>query len=447
MKSQPDRNTNAPHEEKSSSRRGLFIVIGVIVVIAAIIFGIKAYLYASTHETTDDAQVDGNLIAITSKISERIKDITVTTNSFVRRGQVLVVLDDQDERRRLGQAEATLNATRAQAQVAGANVSLTTDQQRAQIAQGQGGVAEAYAGIANAEQQVAQAEDELSVSRANVATARAQRESAIALAAASAVSFQRSAADLHRLEQLARTGDASTSDLDTARASAANADASKTQADANIRVADAALASARDKLSAQQAAVTAAEAGVRVQQAQLQTAQGKQAEVSSPFRIQTERSSEVSSIAQVATQKSAVSQAKDQLEYTVIRAPVDGYIGEKDAEIGKTVAPGETILTVVPSSGLFVTANYKETQVGRIHPRQRVEINIDAYNGREISGYVEALPPASQATYSLIPAQNSTGNFVKVTQRLPVRIMVDSGIDHDHPLRVGMSVETSVVVK
>ena len=131
----------------------------------------------------------------------------------------------------------------------------------------------------------------------------------------------------------------------------------------------------------------------------------------------------------------------------MIRATTDGYVGEKDVEVGKTVAPGEALLTIVPSKRLYITANYKETQIGNMRPGQEVDITVDAYHGRKFTGKVAALGPASQNTYSLVPAQNATGNFVKVTQRLPIRIVVTDGVDEQHPLRVGMSVETAVRVK
>ena len=130
----------------------------------------------------------------------------------------------------------------------------------------------------------------------------------------------------------------------------------------------------------------------------------------------------------------------------MIRSPIDGYVGAKNIEVGATVSPGQSLLEIVPQTGLYITANYKETQLGSIAVGQDVDVNVDAYKGTTFHGRVESIGPASQNTFSLIPAQNATGNFVKVTQRLPVRIsIVDPPADQ--PLRVGMSVETAVKKK
>jgi membrane fusion protein (multidrug efflux system) len=149
--------------------------------------------------------------------------------------------------------------------------------------------------------------------------------------------------------------------------------------------------------------------------------------------------------AQVATARAQLKTAQDQLSYTRVRSPIDGYVGAKNVEIGQTISPGISLMTIVPNA-VYVTANYKETQLGEMHPGQPVDISVDAYKGVTFVGHVENISPASQNRFSLVPAQNATGNFVKVTQRVPVRIVFDHP-DPKYPLRPGMSVETSVKVK
>jgi membrane fusion protein (multidrug efflux system) len=154
--------------------------------------------------------------------------------------------------------------------------------------------------------------------------------------------------------------------------------------------------------------------------------------------------------AQVASLKSQLGTAADNLSYTRIFSPINGFVGEKNVDIGQTVAPGESLLTLVPSTNVYITANFKETQIGHMHKGQEVDISVDAYKGVAFVGHVEDLSPASQNKFSLVPAQNATGNFVKVTQRVPIRILfdrVENGNLSDYPLRPGMSVETSVKVK
>ncbi|MEO6913302.1 MAG: HlyD family secretion protein, partial [Candidatus Baltobacteraceae bacterium] len=172
---------------------------------------------------------------------------------------------------------------------------------------------------------------------------------------------------------------------------------------------------------------------IGVAQGSLQTARGKYAEVVSPARI--------------TAQKALLDLAQQQLGYTRITAPVDGYIGEKSVELGQTVGAGMTLITLIPSKNIFVTANFKETQVGNMHVGQPVDITVDAYKGVTFHGKVLSINPASQNTYALVPTQNSTGNFVKVTQRIPVKISIDDADPNKYPMRPGMSVEAAVKVK
>ena len=447
MNAQPNERATSTSEPKKKPPRGLIMLGVFVVLVVATIVGVRVWLYSSTHESTDDAQVDADLITITSKIAERVDAIPIVTNHFVHRGQILVHLEDRDERQRYAQALAVYNASKAQAEAANANVDLTIDEQRAQVTQGSGGIAQAQASISSARQQQEQAQDQVRVAQANVRVAQAQLDAALGAVQSAQETNRRDEAALHRSEALVRTGDAPTSELDAARAAAASSRSEADQVAANVTVARANLVAAIERLRSERSALAAAQDAVVIQTAGLSTAQGKLSEVSSPFRVTAQRSTAGASTAQVATQAAAVQQAYDQLQDTVIRAPIDGYVGEKTVEVGTTVAPGQTLLTIVPSKHLFVTANFKETQIGHMHPGQSVDISVDAYHGWSFTGHVETMPPASQATYSLIPAQNATGNFVKVTQRLPVRIAVDSGADDDHPLRVGMSVEAAVRVK
>jgi len=254
-------------------------------------------------------------------------------------------------------------------------------------------------------------------------------------------------ADLRRSEALVRTGDAPRSELEAARSTEASSRASLVEAQANAEAARANVAAAREKLAAQRSATAAAEAAVSSQAGLLESAQGKLDVAASPYRVDAQQASAKAAQAQVATEGAHVAEARVQLDDTVIRAPSDGYIGEKSVELGRMVAPGETLLTIVPDRRVYITANYKETQLGKIRPGQEVDLFVDAYRGHAFTGHVQALGPASEGTYSLLPAQNATGNFVKVTQRLPVRVVVDTGEDTQHHLRVGMSVETSIKVK
>jgi membrane fusion protein (multidrug efflux system) len=256
----------------------------------------------------------------------------------------------------------------------------------------------------------------------------------------------RANADLDRYAALVRTGDIAAQQLDAQRAAQAQAQSQYQSALENVAAARTAVAQAQARYTAAIASTSAASAGVGAQQGQLATAQGRLTESDNPYRVSTTQAQADAAFAQAGSLQAQVKAAQDRLSYTVIRSAIDGIVGAKNVEVGTAVAAGQSLLTLVPNRGIYITANYKETQLGKVKVGQKVDLKVDAYKGTTFQGRVEAIAPASQNTFSLVPAQNATGNFVKVTQRIPVRIIV---VDPpaDKPLRVGMSVETSIAVK
>jgi membrane fusion protein (multidrug efflux system) len=438
----------APAEQgrRSPVVRMLVIAVAAVVVLFILIAGIRYLIYASAHETTDDAKIDSDQVQITSKISERVDRIVVDTNQYVRKGQLLVQLDDRDERSKLADAIATRDGYGAQANAARANVALTLDQQAAQNEQNRGAIQGAQAAVNSAGAQARSAQSQIDVAQAGIADARAQLDAAKAAVPGALESLRKAQADLRRTTSLVSTGDESHAQLDSARAAEQAAQSSYDQTQANAVAAEANVTSAFDKLTAQQASATGAQATIGVNAGSVVTAQGRLQESASPNRIAAQQASATAAEAQVAVAQTQVNIAKDNLSYTKIRSPIDGYVGQKNAELGQTVSPGETLMTIVPSNDIYVTANYKETQMRRIRVGQPVDINVDAYNGVKFDGYVDNISPASQNSFALVPAQNASGNFVKVTQRLPVRVRFRNPDPH-YDLRPGMSVETSVKVK
>jgi membrane fusion protein (multidrug efflux system) len=384
--------------------RPILAIAGVIVAILIIIWGVRWFSYARVHESTDDARVDASTVAVTSKITERVDNIAVDTNQPVHKGQLLVVLDSADEQAKLAQAKA--------------NLQMALQNQQAMTTQGSGGLAQAQAGVQNAAAQIP-------VAQSGVQAAQAQVQAAQASVPGAQQALTKARADYDRAHALVGTGDLPTSQLDAAKAEYAQAQSQYNAALDGVNVAQANLAAAQQKIGAAQAGVSAAQGDV-------QAAQGKLSQAQAP--------------AQIAAQAAAVQIAQQNLNNTKIYSPIDGYVGEKSVEIGQTVQPGITLLTLIPDR-VFVTANYKETQVGKMHPGQPVDIHVDAYKGITFHGKVLSINPASQNTYALVPAQNSTGNFVKVTQRIPVKISIDGADPKKYPMRPGMSVETAVRVQ
>ena len=325
------------------------------------------------------------------EVSRIVQSQLVDANDPVKKGQLLVVLDSSDELARVAQAQA--------------NYDLALANQRTLSEQGRGGVSQATAQVGG--------------SQADVSVAQAQLAQAEAQVPAMQQAYAKAAADLQRAQSLVSTGDVPEENLDSARAAEA-------AAAAQLRAAKAQVAAANSGETAASQSVSAARGG-------LVAARGKLAQ-----------STDAS---QVEAQKAALDLAKQSLGYTKIYSAIDGYVGEKSVELGQTVSPGMTLMTLIPDS-IFVTANFKETQVGAMHADQPVDIKVDAYKGQTFHGTVISINPASQNTYALVPAQNATGNFVKVTQRIPVKIGFDNDYDKTkYPMRPGMSVEASVKVR
>jgi membrane fusion protein (multidrug efflux system) len=394
-------------EEPASRRnlRPLFLAIGAVVAIAIVIWGVRYFSYARAHQTTDDARVDANTVAVTSKINERVNQILVDTNQPVKKGQLLIVLDSTSELWAVNQAKAKLQ--------------LAIENQSANVTQGAGSIAQAQGQVQNAAANVP-------VAQSGVAQAQAQVQQAKAGLPAARQALAEAQANLNRTQALVKSGDVPRAQLDSAQANYAQAQSQYRAAQDSVNVAIANLSAAQQKVGAAQAAVAAAQGGV-------QAAQGKLSQAQAP--------------AQISTQRAALAIANQNLVNTKIYAAVDGIVGEKSVEVGQTVSPGTTLLTIIPNQ-VYITANYKETQVGSMHPGQPVDIRVDAYKGLTFHGKVDSINPASQNTYALVPAQNATGNFVKVTQRIPVKIVFDSDTDmRKYPMRPGMSVETSVQVR
>ncbi len=379
-------------EERSGPRkRVIFAIVGGIVLILALWFGIPWLVYAHAHESTDDARVDANSVLVNSKISERVSSIAVDTNQAVKKGQLLIVLDNSDEVAKLSSAQA--------------NYDMAVANQRTLSLQGQGGVSSASADVGG--------------SQAGVGVAQAQLAATSAQVPAAEQNYQKAEADLARTQSLVATGDVPRAQLDAMRAQAAVAAAQLRSAQDQVGVANANVVAARSRVGAAQGGIT--------------TAQGRLAQSNDP--------------SQVEGAKAQLDLVKQTLGYTKIYSPIDGYVGEKSVELGQTVSPGVPLLTIIPNK-IFVTANFKETQIGVMKVGQEVDLSVDAYKGVKFTGTLESINPASQGTYALVPAQNSTGNFVKVTQRIPVKIVFDSSYDATkYPMRPGMSVEASVKVR
>lgn len=389
--------------------------------IAAGAFGYQWWQYASSHQETDNATVAGHIHQISARIPGMVQSVLVNDNQNVQKGQLLVKLDPTDYQLKLQQAQADLAAAQQKANTAQVNISLSAKNAEASGSQSLSDVARAQAAIAQAQAQVSEA-------RAGVPQAQAQ------LAQAQA-NFQKAQADLTRFTTLYNQGAIAQRDLDTARQAYQVALAQRTAATETVSQAQARLAQSQQSVSTAQAGLTAAQGSV--EQAQ---AKGIQTQVS-----QSDLGTAQTAIAQAQV---ALKNAQQQLSYTAITAPASGKIGRKTVEVGQQIQAGTPLMALVGDE-YWVTANFKETQLQNMRVGQPVEIKLDAFSGKTFAGRIDSLSPASGAEFALLPPDNATGNFTKVVQRVPVKVVFDRNSirGFESYITPGMSATVNVDVK
>jgi membrane fusion protein, multidrug efflux system len=404
----------APKASLNSKVRRLVLPGGAALVAAAA----GLFFYFHNRESTDDAQVDGHITPVASKIYGRVAEVLVQDNEQVKAGQVLVKIDPRDYQASLDQAKAALALAESEAQSAGVDVPRT----RENVASGTSS-ADAQQAAAEADLERAQATYD-QARTADLAWARANVEKSRANA-------QLAQADLARYTPLLAKGEISKQQYDAAKANA-DATASALKADQEK------LAQAERSVDITRAQLNAAEA--RVDQA-LATVSSAHAEV---MQVKMRSADAQAKLAKVQQARAALEAAQLNLSYTEIIAPVAGVSTHKQVEAGQIVQAGQGLLVVVPLQDVWVTANFKETQLKDMKPGQKAEVKVDTY-GLTFPGHVDSIAGATGAVLSLLPPENATGNYVKVVQRIPVKIVLDPIPPEKAILRPGMNVDATVV--
>ncbi len=390
------------HSRTSSPGFRIAIVIGIIVLL---VVGFFIYRYLTSYESTDDAQIDGYINSISSRVSGHVIKLAIRDNQYVQAGTLLVALDPTDYQVAYNRAKANFEDAEAAALAAGVTVPVTDVNTSSQVSSAQADIESARAGILAAKQQYEAAKAELQEAEAN--NFKAQN-------------------DLERYRQLISKQEISQQQMDTATAAAKASAASVAGAKAGADAAQQQVTAAQSKLVQAEAAWRYANTAPR--QMQISRARAAQAE------------------AQVQRTKQELDQADLNLQYTKIIAPVIGEVSNRTVEVGQNVSPGQELMKLIQLDDVWITANFKETQLKNMRVGQRVTISVDA-NGREYKGHVDSIAGASGARFSLLPPENATGNYVKVVQRIPVKIVLDPGENNDHQLRPGMSVEPKVWIR
>ena len=433
---------------RSNGHRRWWLRIGGLSLAAvALIIGIPYYLHSLSHESTDDAFIDGHIIAVSPRVSGHVAKVYVTDNQWVKPGDPLLDLDPADFKARLTSAEAALAAAEANRRSSAVDVDLTAIASGADLEGARASVTAAKAAVEAAEAQAAAAGSQYTQARAQILISKASLEQAKAEADAAAAKHRRDAEDLKRYREMSIARTISGQDLDHAvaaeRVSAADLAAAEKKVDTHRSMLEqtrAALKTAEDNRRRANAQIAVARAQLDQTNARLAAAR------SAPQRVAQSRSRSEASQAEVERAAAEVEQARLNLSYTRIKAPTAGFVTKKAVEPGAFVQTGQSLLALVPGS-VWVTANFKETQLTRMRPGQPVEIKVDAYPDITFSGHVDSIQRGTGARFSLLPPENATGNYVKVVQRVPVKIAFDARANTGRVLLApGMSVVPDVDV-
>ncbi len=392
--------------------------VGAAAVLVLAVVGLLVYYH--NRVSTDDAEVDGHVVPIASKVYGTVAAVMIDDNEAVKEGQVLVRIDPRDYQARVDQAKAALALAEARARGAGVGVPLTQETTDSSSSGADAQLAAAQANYDKAKftyQRDSSAE--LAYARDNMATQQANDD--------------RAQADLTRMKPLMEKGEISQQQYDAYLAAA--------------RMADSQLKAANEKLnSAQEGAEIAREsmlaAKAHVDQARAMVAQA----MANHKQVTIHEADRASADAAVATAQADLEAAELQLSYATIVAPSDGVVTRKSVEAGQIIQPGQGLFTLIPLNDVWVTANFKETQLAKVRPGQKAEIDVDMY-GKTVIGHVDSIAGATGARLSLLPPENATGNYVKVVQRIPVKILLDPASSGKAILRPGMNVEATIITK
>ena len=412
-------------------RRLLLVLGGVVLIVGAAYAGYRWY-ESRGWVSTDDAYVDGTITTISAKVPGHVVELFVQDNQAVKKGDLLLRIDPRDYRVRRNQAGSAVATAEASLRAARSEVPLARDDTSAQIDQARAALESAAVAVRSAEAAVEEARARLEARRAATDAMRAE------VVGAESASRQ-AGRERERMDRLVKGGFVAQRDFDIA--------------DSGMETAAATLDATRRRLLQAEREIQQAEAELRtkligVEQAQQRVAEARAALARSESgRHQVAIKDAESSRAEARLEEAQgdLAQADLQLQYTEVRAPSDGIVSKRTVELGQIVQTGQPLLALVPLHEVWVVANFKETQLARVHPGQRAEITVDGLPGKKFVGTVNSISAGTGARFSLLPPENATGNWVKVVQRIPVKILLDEReMGNPQPLRAGMSVNASI---
>ncbi len=392
----------SPPSYRNPKKRKTFLIVAIVIVV--LVASVFLWRYLSSYESTDDAQVDVHLYPVSARISGYVVKVHVGDNQWVQKGDVLVEIDPKDYEVAVEQAQANLDSAIATAQSLNITVPITSVNTASQLKSTSSDIVNADAGITAAQRQLTAAHAQLEEAEAN--DVRAQD-------------------DLHRYKLLVDKREVAQQVYDQALATAKSSTASVAAARANESAAEQFVKQAQSRLVQADATHQSAETG--------------------PQQVSSSRARARAAVADVEEKRAALEQAQLNLQYTKIVAPVTGEVN-KTVVVGLNVQAGQQLLTVVPLDEVWITANFKETQLKYMRVGQKAEIHVDS-TGQTFKGHVDSIAGATGPLFSLLPPENATGNYVKIVQRVPVKIVLEPGENREHQLRPGMNVVPDVYLK
>jgi membrane fusion protein (multidrug efflux system) len=407
--------TIIPHRRPRVAR----YLVAAVVIVALGVASYYLWKYLNAYETTDDAQIDGHINAVSGRVTGNVIDVRAEDEQYVKNGDVLVKLDPRDYEVALAKAQAELEDAEATLESSRIDVPIITTNTMSQLKAATSTRVDATAFVLGSERQLT--------------AARARLESAQAQARESEANYKKASDDVTRYKLLVDKNEIPRQQYETAMSVAAAAQAALDARRASVREAD-------QNIEVAQSAVDQAHQRITQADASIESAR------TAPKQVAVGEARAKAAQAQVAQKKALVEQAKLNLSYCTIVAPVTGIVGKKTVELGQNITPGQQLMAVVPLDDIWVTANFKETQLSHLKPGQRVRVTVDA-EGKTYTGKIVAVGGASGSRFSVLPPENATGNYVKVVQRIPVRINLDAGQNDDHRLRPGMSVDPKVYIE
>jgi membrane fusion protein (multidrug efflux system) len=416
-------------------KRKLAVAVAAVAVLAAIGYGVHAWRYSTRHVWTDDAYVEGTISPISAKVAGHVIELRVNDHQAVQKGEILLRIDPRDFLARRDQAKAAVAVAEANYRASMSELPLARAVTRAGVDQGQAALESSVVAVKGTESTVEESRARLEARRA--ATTALQAELSGAESA-----HRQAARELERMRRLVKSDFVAQREFDVAEAAFDSTRAAMEAAQRRLLQSEKEIQQLEAELAARIHAVEQARQRVAESKAALAGAESQRHQVS------VKEAEVARAEARLQEAKADLAFAELQLEHTEVRAPLDGVVSKRSVEVGQVVQMGQPLMAIVPLQDVWVVANFKETQLARVRPGMRAEVAVDGYPDRVFVGTVESISAGTGARFSLLPPENATGNWVKVVQRVPVKILLDAKqFGNPHTLRAGMSAIVTVRVR